>query len=65
MSYSYHFVFKREYLQNLSILEKISIDLKIVTEQYNISKAKLDNFRRNNYQAISLYNEQMEILRNL
>jgi hypothetical protein len=46
----------------MSDFEQATIDLKLITEQYNHSKAKLEEFRLNNQYAIDLYNEQMHIL---
>ena len=46
----------------MSDLELATNDLKMITEQYNHSKAKLEDFRLNNQYAIDLYNEQMHIL---
>ena len=47
----------------LNEIEKISVELKNITEQYNHSKAKLETYKLNNQYAIHLYNEQMNILR--
>ena len=49
-------------MQSLNILEIALNELTAITRQYEHSKEKLENYKKENQKAIELYNEQMSIL---
>lgn len=49
-------------MQSLNLLEIATAELKSITAQYEQSKQKLENYKKENEKAIQLHNEQMNIL---